>query len=101
MNDVPDQTPKPPLSSTNSEGNESAASSNQDTEGAGLKSEKNAAEIAGATVESVGESTGRFPRTPIKKSESTGRSAFLVGAGILLSRILGVIRQRVFAHYLG
>jgi putative peptidoglycan lipid II flippase len=49
----------------------------------------------------VGESTGRFPRTPIKKSESTGRSAFMVGAGILLSRILGVIRQRVFAHYLG
>ena len=24
-----------------------------------------------------------------------------MGAGILLSRILGVIRQRVFAHYLG
>ena len=100
MNDVPDHTPKPPLSSTN-EGNESAASSNHDTQSAGLKSPKNAAEIAGATVESVGESTGRFPRTPITKSESTGRSAFLVGAGILLSRILGVIRQRVFAHYLG
>jgi putative peptidoglycan lipid II flippase len=101
MNDVPDHTPKPPLSSTNFEGNESEASSNHDTESAGLNSPKNAAEIAGATVESVGESTGRFPRTPIKKSESTGRSAFMVGAGILLSRILGVIRQRVFAHYLG
>src|SRR5690349_22054142 len=25
----------------------------------------------------------------------------MVGAGILISRIIGVIRQRVFAHYLG
>lgn len=101
MNDVPDHKPKPPLSSTNSEGNESAASSNHDTESAGLKSPKNAAEIAGATIEPVGESTGRFPRPPITKPENTGKSAFLVAAGILISRILGVIRQRVFAHYLG
>jgi putative peptidoglycan lipid II flippase len=32
---------------------------------------------------------------------SAGRSAALVAAGILLSRIAGLIRQRVFAHYLG
>src|SRR5918992_1767555 len=32
---------------------------------------------------------------------STGRSAFLVAAGILLSRIAGLIRDRVFAHYFG
>jgi hypothetical protein len=32
---------------------------------------------------------------------STGRSAFLVGAGILLSRILGLIRLRVFSYYFG
>ena len=32
---------------------------------------------------------------------STGRSAFFVGAGILISRIVGLIRQRVFGHYLG
>lgn len=101
MNDVPDQTPKPPLSSAHSEGNESAASSNLDTESPGLKSGRNAAEIAGATVDVVGESTGRFPRPPITKPENTGKSAFLVAAGILISRILGVIRQRVFAHYLG
>src|SRR5438046_9485242 len=25
----------------------------------------------------------------------------MVGAGILISRLIGVIRQRVFAHYLG
>ena len=101
MNDVPDQTPKSPLSSAGSEGNETAAPPNHDTENAGLRSPKNAAEIAGATIEPVGESTGRFPRTPVAKSESTGRSAFMVGAGILFSRILGVLRQRAFAHYLG
>jgi putative peptidoglycan lipid II flippase len=32
---------------------------------------------------------------------STGRSAFLVGAGILISRLVGLIRQRIFAHYFG
>jgi putative peptidoglycan lipid II flippase len=30
-----------------------------------------------------------------------GRSAFLVGAGILLSRIVGVVRLRVFSYYFG
>ena len=30
-----------------------------------------------------------------------GRSAFLVAAGILLSRLAGLVRQRVFAHYFG
>jgi putative peptidoglycan lipid II flippase len=34
-------------------------------------------------------------------ARSSGRSAALVGAGIFLSRIAGLIRQRVFAHYLG
>lgn len=32
---------------------------------------------------------------------SGGRHAFLVAAGILLSRIAGLVRQRVFAHYFG
>jgi putative peptidoglycan lipid II flippase len=31
----------------------------------------------------------------------TGRSAMLVAGGILLSRLAGLIRQRVFAHYFG
>ena len=68
------------------------------------RSRRNAAEIAGETIEVVGESTGRFPRVEAGDSdggESTGRSAFMVGAGILISRIIGVVRQRVFAHYLG
>jgi putative peptidoglycan lipid II flippase len=33
--------------------------------------------------------------------ERTGRHAFLVAAGILLSRLAGLIRQRVFSHYFG
>ncbi len=63
----------------------------------------NASEIAGETVAIVGESTGRFPPATIEDGdgESTGRSAFLVGAGILISRIIGVVRQRVFAYYFG
>jgi putative peptidoglycan lipid II flippase len=32
---------------------------------------------------------------------SAGRSAALVAAGILLSRLAGLVRQRVFAHFLG
>jgi len=33
--------------------------------------------------------------------ESTGRHAFLVGAGILLTRVIGLARNYVFAHYFG
>ena len=33
--------------------------------------------------------------------ERTGRAAFLVGSGIFASKIAGLIRQRIFAHYLG
>ena len=32
---------------------------------------------------------------------SSGRSSALIGAGILLSRILGLVRQKLIAHYLG
>src|SRR6202158_1455508 len=38
----------------------------------------------------------------IKQTKSRGAGfAVLVGAGILLSRIAGLVRERVFAHYLG
>src|ERR1041385_1677533 len=67
-----------------------------------LNGGRNASEIAGETIDVVGESTGRFPRVSDGgHDERTGRHAFMVGAGILISRIIGVIRQRVFAHYLG
>src|SRR5215469_18916222 len=35
------------------------------------------------------------------KHPSTGLSAALVAAGILLSRISGLVRESVFAHYFG
>src|ERR1043166_368939 len=67
-----------------------------------LNGRRNASEIAGETIDVVGERTGRFPRVSDGgEGERTGRHAFMVGAGILISRIIGVIRQRVFAHYLG
>ena len=62
-----------------------------------------ASQIAGESVAVVGESAGEFPveQPSIQTDRSTGRSAFFVGAGILISRIVGLIRQRVFAHYFG
>ena len=59
--------------------------------------------IAGETFEQVGASTGEFPvkdRQP-RPAASAGKFAFLVGAGILISRLVGLIRQRIFAHYFG
>jgi putative peptidoglycan lipid II flippase len=38
---------------------------------------------------------------PPAKRESTGRHAFLVAAGILLSRLVGLVRQRIFSRYFG
>lgn len=62
-----------------------------------------AGSIAGETMEQVGAAGGESaPVAPDAKVErSTGKYAFLVGAGILISRIVGLIRQRVFAHYFG
>ena len=60
--------------------------------------------IAGETDVPVGAVTGEFPaeqEARPKPQASTSKFAFLVGAGILLSRVVGVIRQRVFAHYFG
>ena len=34
-------------------------------------------------------------------AQKSGRSAALVAAGILLSRLVGLVRQKLFAHYLG
>ncbi|HEX3558557.1 MAG TPA: murein biosynthesis integral membrane protein MurJ [Pyrinomonadaceae bacterium] len=60
--------------------------------------------IAGQRDVPVGTVTGEFPfekQAQRRKAQSTGKGAFLVGAGILLSRIVGVVRQRVFAYFLG
>ncbi|MFL6254927.1 MAG: murein biosynthesis integral membrane protein MurJ [Pyrinomonadaceae bacterium] len=62
--------------------------------------------LAGQREAQVGAATGEFPAEAVvarreRKSFSTGRGAFLVGAGILLSRIVGVVRQRIFGYFLG
>jgi putative peptidoglycan lipid II flippase len=38
---------------------------------------------------------------PPGKREATGRHAFLVAAGILLSKVFGLVRQGFFSHYFG
>jgi len=67
------------------------------------KFQRNASLIAGESFQQIGEATGEFTteELPARKEISTGRSAFFVGAGILISRIVGLVRQRVFAHYFG
>jgi putative peptidoglycan lipid II flippase len=62
--------------------------------------------LAGQREAQVGAATGEFPAEAVvarreRKTFSTGRGAFLVGAGILLSRIVGVVRQRIFGYFLG
>lgn len=98
MSDPPEQSPKSKVQSPKSEHSPDSADTTEP-----LKSARNAAEIAGATIEPVGESTGRFPRPPDAEPppEPSSKSALMVGAGILLSRIIGVVRQRVFGYYLG
>ncbi|HKQ99697.1 MAG TPA: murein biosynthesis integral membrane protein MurJ [Pyrinomonadaceae bacterium] len=65
---------------------------------------EDASVVAGESDIPVGTVTGEFPAEQLsqpKREASTSKFAFLVGAGILLSRIVGVIRQRVFAYYFG
>ncbi|MCM3905747.1 MAG: murein biosynthesis integral membrane protein MurJ [Pyrinomonadaceae bacterium] len=59
--------------------------------------------IAGETLEPMAATPSELlAEKPARKSvPSTGRSAFFVGSGILISRIIGLIRQRIFAHYFG
>src|ERR1700689_4522604 len=41
------------------------------------------------------------PAKPRERHGSTQRHAFLVAAGIFLSRVAGLVRERVFPHYFG
>jgi putative peptidoglycan lipid II flippase len=103
MND--DQDSESQIPDSESQRDTSNASSPEPTEdGKVFDIGRNATEAAGETYAVVGDSTGRFPRAPSleqSESEGTGKHAMMVGAGILISRIIGVIRQRVFAYYLG
>jgi putative peptidoglycan lipid II flippase len=68
---------------------------------------------AGERDAQVGAVTAEFPGAEQNEPEpsgkggrgrpatSTGKGAFLVAAGILLSRVVGLVRQRVFAYFLG
>jgi len=73
----------------------SASSNNNDPH----LSDDQAGRIAGESLEQVGAAT--VDTSSRQSHPSTGRSAFFVGAGILISRIVGLIRQRIFAHYFG
>src|SRR5262245_47336269 len=69
-----------------------------------VKLEQPAGAVAGETLEQVGAGTPEsHPEAPKPKTDtpSTAKSAFFVGAGILISRIVGLIRQRIFAYYFG
>ncbi|MFS8085919.1 MAG: lipid II flippase MurJ, partial [Acidobacteriota bacterium] len=105
MNDEQDADSKSQVpGSQNQGGSSQSIPPNTENDRDGLNVRRNAAEIAGETVAVVGEATGQFQRPQIVERgerESTGRSAFMVGAGILISRIIGVVRQRVFAYYFG
>src|SRR4051794_34461838 len=61
----------------------------------------NASLIAGETVATIGAGTSGSTDGAKPKEARTGRHAAMVGAGILISRIVGLIRQRVFAYYFG
>ena len=106
MSEEQDESPKSPESNskprdlTRASADSSSSDSSQVPR---LRHDRNTGEISGEMIDVVGEATGEFPRDSAASAdgESTGRSAFMVGAGILISRIIGVIRQRVFAHYLG
>ncbi len=66
--------------------------------------EADASVIAGERMEQVGSVTAdrcRHQHLAKRRAPTSSRSAFSVGAGILISRIIGLVRQRVFAHYFG
>lgn len=81
-----------------------ADSSNNDQPG-GLKhsiiNRDDAGQIAGETVDQIGAVADPAPTPKATQPAGSGKHAFLVGSGILISRVIGLIRQRVFAHYFG
>jgi putative peptidoglycan lipid II flippase len=67
---------------------------------------RDASRAGGETFEQVGAATGEFPAEQVtaqreREGAATSRHAFLVMAGIFLTRIVGLVRQRITAHYFG
>ena len=86
----------------NSDGGTTTEPSSQNHDEPGIDITADPGVIAGETIGQVGASTGEYPsESPATRVDTSGRSAFFVGAGILISRIVGLIRQRIFAHYFG
>jgi putative peptidoglycan lipid II flippase len=91
--DAPSQTQQPAGAARQDRGKETA-----EHEEANVVAGENVLPVGAVEGESLGEQqTARRQ----KHEGSTGKFAFLVGAGILLSRIVGLIRLRVFAYYFG
>jgi len=78
-----------------------AEASSADIPGLSLSDHDEAGTIAGETVVQVGDTGTPSPEPDVSHDRGTGRGAFLVGAGILISRIVGLLRQRAFSHYFG
>jgi putative peptidoglycan lipid II flippase len=75
-------------------------------DGEGIHERRDASRAAGETFEQVGAATGEFPAEQVeaqreRQDTSTDKHAFLIMIGILLSRIVGLVRQRIMAHYFG
>jgi putative peptidoglycan lipid II flippase len=99
MNDSADADSQSRHKATSRNLHEESRARNTDLE---LQTGDGAGHIAGETLDQVGASTGELPPPEsVRRVPSTGKSAFFVGAGILVSRIVGLIRQRVFAYYFG
>src|SRR5436853_5759416 len=104
MNDEQDRGPKSEIPGSKSAGGSADAAPPNNPNSEGLDARSSASEIAGETINVVGEATGSFPGAGAverNERESTAKSAFMIGAGILISRVIGVVRQRVFAYYFG
>jgi putative peptidoglycan lipid II flippase len=93
-NDEPSQTPRQPSDAPRQDEIDETPAGEEADVVAG------AADLPVGAVE--GESIGEQQTARRQRHQgSTGKFAFLVGAGILLSRIVGLIRLRVFAYYFG
>ena len=83
MNDEQDSSPNSEAPGSESAGGSSAVTPPDKVNPEGLDPRSTASEIAGETVDVVGESTGTFPGdAAVEQSEreSTSKSAFMVGA---------------------
>jgi putative peptidoglycan lipid II flippase len=101
MSDLPNDGLPDDGPSDNESPNHKAFRSLAETVEVRVEAHDEAGSIAGETVLQVGTAGAPSLKPTAALDKSTGKSAFLVGAGILISRIIGLIRQRVFAHYFG